>query len=192
VLVYLPFEDVSAVRALLQQFPEFHFRLYGPGLDSGEHGNVSQRPTSVAAFKQDLAACSGVICNSGFELISECLHWQKPVLTKPLAGQTEQLANALALSQLGHATVTQQLDPESLAPWLRQRPQSSGLRVPDVAGTMAAWLAAGAGTEIAALQQQLWQDTCGGSTAAPLLPASTTPQRPQQKQVLLGNLAGIR
>lgn len=195
VLVYLPFEDVSAVIALLQQFPEFRFRLYGPGLDSVEHRNVSQRPSSVRAFKQDLATCSGVICNSGFELISECLHWQKPVLTKPLAGQTEQLANALALRQLGHATVTPQLDHKSLAPWLRQRPPSSGLRFPDVAGTLAAWLAAGAGAEIATLQQQLWQDTGGGGTAAPLLPASTTtatPQRPQQKQVLLGNLAGIR
>jgi uncharacterized protein (TIGR00661 family) len=195
VLVYLPFEDASAVRALLQQFPEFRFCLYGPGLDSGEHGNVKQHPASVAAFKRDLSTCSGVICNTGFELISECLHWQKPVLTKPLAGQTEQLANALALRQLGYATVTAQLDHASLAAWLRERPSSSGLRLPDVAGTLASWLATGARTEIATLQQRLWLDTWAGSTAAPLRPSSkpaAAADGPQQAQVLLGNLASIR
>ena len=195
VLVYLPFEDASAVSALLQQFPEFRFHLYGPGLDAAEHGNVSLRPTSVQAFKRDLASCAGVICNSGFELISECLHWQKPVLTKPLMGQTEQLSNALALGQLGHATVTARLDGQSLAPWLLQRPASPRLRFPDVAGTLAAWLAAGAQTEIAALQQQLWQDTHGASACPSSVPpraAAGPTWRPDRQQVALGNLAGIR
>lgn len=195
VLVYLPFEDAAAVRALLQQFPEFRFHLYGPGLDAAEHGNVSLRPTSVQAFKRDLASCAGVICNSGFELISECLHWQKPVLTKPLMGQTEQLSNALALIQLGHATVTARLDGQSLQPWLLQRPASPRLRFPDVAGTLAAWLAAGAQTEIATLQQQLWQDTDGASACPPSAPPRTAAGptwRPDRQQVPLGNLAGIR
>jgi uncharacterized protein (TIGR00661 family) len=195
VLVYLPFEDAAAIRALLQQFPEFRFRLYGPGLDTSEQGNVSQRPTSVTAFKRDLACCSGVICNSGFELISECLQWQKPVLTKPLMGQSEQLSNALALNQLGHATVTARLDRASLGPWLHQRPASPGLRFPDVAGTLAAWLAAGASTGIAALQQQLWQDTDRDRACQPLPPPETAIAAPwcaEQQHVRLGNLAGIR
>lgn len=195
VLVYLPFEDASAVSALLQRFPEFRFHLYGPGLDAAEHGNVSLHPTSVQAFKRDLASCAGVICNSGFELISECLHWQKPVLTKPLMGQTEQLSNALALGQLGHATVTARLDGQSLEPWLLQRPASPKLRFPDVAGTLAAWLAAGAQTEIATLQQQLWQDTHGASACPPSVPpraAAGPTWRPDRQQVTLGNLASIR
>ena len=197
VLVYLPFEDASAVSALLQQFPAIQFRLYGPGLGAAEHGNVSLRPTSVEDFKRDLARCSGVICNSGFELISECLQWRKPVLTKPLTGQMEQLSNALALAQLGHATVVARLDTESLGPWLLQRPAPPALRFADVADALAGWLAAGARTEIATLQQQLWRDTARSTeanTGAPVRPARMviSPSWPRQRQrVELGNLAGM-
>lgn len=192
VLVYLPFEDASEVTALLQQFPAIHFRLYGPGLSDAEYGNVSLRPTSVEAFKCDLASCSGVICNSGFELISECLQWRKPVLTKPLAGQMEQLSNALALTRLGHGTVLARLDTESLAPWLLQRPAPPALRFPDVAGVLAGWLAAGAHTEIAALQQQLWRATARYIAAStPARAATSPPRRPDRQRVPLGNLAGM-
>ncbi len=167
VLVYLPFEDPAAVSALLQQFPAIHFRLYGPGLDAAEQGNVSLRPSSVAAFKRDLASCSGVVCNSGFELISECLQWNKPVLTRPLAGQMEQLSNARALEELGHATVVARLDRESLSSWLLQRPAPPVLRYPDVSRALASWLAAGAGTGLESLQQKLWRDTAGGGSLSP-------------------------
>jgi hypothetical protein len=110
-------------------------------------------------------------------------------------GQTEQLSNALALGQLGHATVTARLEVQSLAPWLLQRPASPRLRFPDVAGTLAAWLAAGAQTEIATLQQQLWQDTHGASACPPSAPpraAAGPAWSPDREQVTLGNLAGIR
>jgi len=171
VLVYLPFEDPAAVSALLQQFPAIHFRLYGPGLSATEQGNVSLRPSSVAAFKRDLASCSGVICNSGFELISECLHWHKPVLTRPLAGQMEQLSNARALGDLGQATVVNRLDRESLEPWLLRRPAAPVLSYPDVAGALAGWLAAGASIGVEPLQQQLWRETTGSHRSWAFSPA---------------------
>ncbi|MEQ9462138.1 MAG: glycosyltransferase family protein [Haliea sp.] len=197
VLVYLPFEDPAAVSALLQQFPAIPFRLYGPGLTAAERGNVSLRPTSVEDFKRDLASCSGVICNSGFELISECLQWRKPVLTRPLAGQMEQLSNALALRELGHATVMQRLDRDSVEPWLRQRPAPPALRYPDVAGALASWLAAGARPELGSLQQSLWRDTVRGSPATPCpwalpLRVPAAPFRDQQRSGQeLGNLASM-
>ncbi|MDO8862753.1 glycosyltransferase family protein [Haliea sp. E1-2-M8] len=197
VLVYLPFEDQVAVSALLQQFPATSFRLYGPGLSIGEESNVSLRPTSVATFKRDLASCSGVICNSGFELISECLQWHKPVLTKPLAGQVEQLSNARALGELGHATIVNRLDRDSLEPWLLRRPAPPLLRYPDVAAALAGWLAAGACSELATLQHQLWRDTARGfpvNTCTPALPTrlSTTPLwRPVPQRPELGKLASL-
>lgn len=138
-----------------------------------------------------------MICNSGFELISECLQWRKPVLTKPLTGQMEQLSNALALAQLGHATVVPRLDTESLGPWLLQRPAPPALRFADVADALAGWLAAGAHTEIGTLQQQLWRDTARNTeahTGAPIRPARmvTSPSWPPQRQrVELGNMAGM-
>lgn len=198
VLVYLPFEDPAAVCALLQQFPAIRFRLYGPGFDDTEEGNVSLRRSSVAGFKQDLASCSGVICNSGFELISECLQWRKPVLTRPLAGQMEQLSNARALAELGYATVAARLDRESLEPWLLQRPAPPELRFPDVAGALAGWLAAGASTGLEALQHRLWRDTAG-NIAAGRRPSATLPRgnparppwRPDRQSPELGNPAGM-
>ncbi len=197
VLVYLPFEDPAAVSALLQQFPTIPFRQYGPGLTAAECGNVSLRPTSVAAFKRDLASCSGVICNSGFELISECLQWRKPVLTRPLAGQMEQLSNALALRELGHATVVERLDRESVEPWLLQRPAPPALGFPDVAGALASWLASGAQSDLGSLQRSLWRDSARGSAAtpcpcAPPLRVPADPFRDQQRSGQgLGNLASM-
>ena len=67
-----------------------------------------KRPTSTDS--NVTSRQQGVICNTGFELISECLQWGKPVLTRPLAKQMEQLSNAAALEQLGYATTMQALD----------------------------------------------------------------------------------
>ncbi len=155
-LVYLPFENQDAVTAWLQQFPGIGFRQYAPGLSAETRANVFRHPPSIGRFKQDLASSRGVICNSGFELISECLQWQRPVLTKPLQGQMEQLSNALALSQLGYARVIDRLDSAVLADWLRSPNQAPLLRFSDVAATLARWLANGCPERPAQLHQALW------------------------------------
>lgn len=71
---------------------------------------MGRRTANIARFKSDLASARGVVCNCGFELISECLHWRKPVLTRPLAKQMEQLSNGAALETLHYATVMRQID----------------------------------------------------------------------------------
>ena len=68
-----------------------------------------RQKANIDGFKRDLATARGVICNTGFELISECLQWGKPVL-RPLAKQMEQLSNAAALEQLGYATTMEALN----------------------------------------------------------------------------------
>lgn len=156
VLVYLPFENQDNVTRLLQAFPSRRFIQYANGLSDGITGNVMRRPACINGFKTHLASCSSVICNSGFELISECLQWGKPVLTKPLAGQVEQESNALALDQLGYATVMLNLSASAVEDWL-----AAPVRVPfsgfnNVASAVAEWLARGAQDPIAELGQQLW------------------------------------
>ena len=76
---------------------------------------MGRRTANIARFKSDLASARGVVCNCGFELISECLHWRKPVLTRPLAKQMGQLSNGAALETLHHATVMRQIDNELTA-----------------------------------------------------------------------------
>jgi uncharacterized protein (TIGR00661 family) len=169
ILVYLPFEDQDGVTRLLQRFPGQQFVQYSAKISDSVCANVLRRRACIKHFKQHLATCSAVICNSGFELISECLQWGKPILTRPLAGQVEQLSNALALQQLGYATVTESLSEAVLARWLRGPTIAPRIRFPDVADTLACWLAAGAAASPASLAERLWQHS---NPTAPSLPAT--------------------
>ncbi len=95
-LVYLPFEDQTVVTEWLNGFSEHCFLQYASTLPNDEQGNLGRRNANIAGFKSDLASTRGVVCNCGFELISECLHWRKTVLTRPLAKQMEQLSSGAA------------------------------------------------------------------------------------------------
>ena len=156
ILVYLPFEDQSAVTKWLNEFSEHRFIQYASTLPNDEQGNVERRTASIAGFKADLASARGVVCNCGFELISECLHWRKPVLTRPLAKQMEQLSNGAALEALGYATVMRQIDNELTARWLAAPPTAPNLSFPDVSAALANWLANGAKPPVATLGEALW------------------------------------
>ncbi|MFV8818813.1 MJ1255/VC2487 family glycosyltransferase [Haliea sp. E17] len=166
-LVYLPFEDQDAVTAILRTFPRRRFVQYAPGLRDEECGNVARRRADFKGFKLTLASCEGVICNSGFELISECLQWRKPVLTKPLHGQMEQHSNAMALEQLGYASVTQVFDAPALADWLADRHRTADIQFPAVAPALARWLANGCAESPAALARTLWRSAPSQRIPAP-------------------------
>ncbi len=145
VLVYLPFESLASIRALLRPFSAWRFHVYhGQVLRRASEGHLHLRPFSRDGFQRDLAACGGVICNSGFELISEALAGGKKILTKPLGGQWEQCSNARALEALGWGTVMPCLDSAAVARWLESG-VAVQVRYPDVAGAIVAWLREGAG-----------------------------------------------
>lgn len=160
VLVYLPFEDQSVVTRLLQRFPHQRFIQYAGGLQPSILENVELKPSAVNGFKQDLASSNGVICNSGFELISECLQWGKRVLTRPLAGQMEQLSNALALEQLNYAHVMQSLSADSIESWLQDTSPSPSVHFPDVAAVLAQWLVGNCHASPLELANELWREPC--------------------------------
>ena len=156
VLVYLPFEDQAAVTSWLRSFPNHQFVQYASTLPNDDLGNVRRRTANIAGFKSDLASCRGVICNCGFELISECLHWQKPVLTRPLAKQMEQLSNGAALEALGYATVMRHIDNELTRQWLSNPPSAPAIQFPDVSQHLASWIADGAAAPVGDLSRALW------------------------------------
>lgn len=156
ILVYLPFEDQATVTQWLNGFPEHCFLQYASALPNDQRGNVGRRTANIAGFKADLATCRGVVCNCGFELISECLHWCKPVLTRPLAKQMEQLSNGAALETLGYATVMRQIDNDLTARWLAAPPEAPDLSFPDVSAKLASWLASGAEDPVSDLGATLW------------------------------------
>lgn len=157
-LVYLPLEDQQQVTELLNQFPGHHFIQYAPTLTDSEQGNTKLRKNCLEGFRSDLAGARGVICNSGFALISECLHMGLPVLTKPLSGQMEQLSNAAALEQLGLGQVVTTLDQGKIQDWLEQSKKPTQHPYPDVAAAIVEWVLAGhwEQSSLQALRTRLW------------------------------------
>ncbi len=145
ILVYLPFEPLGAIRDILMPFSRWRFKIYhgdiqGEGLDR----HLSFHPFSRAGFQHDLATARGVICNSGFELISEALAAGKKILTKPLAGQWEQCCNARALRQLGWGSVMRDLNARQVDEWLGSESRVK-IDYPNVAREIATWLKNGHG-----------------------------------------------
>ncbi len=157
IVVYLPFENQARVQQLLTPITQHDFIIYSPELSDQQHGHIALRKTSLKGFKQDLATAQGVICNSGFELISECLALGLPVLTKPQHGQMEQLSNAEALRTLGFATTVNDLSTAAIEHWLGERQPAESMQYPDVAKRIVEWLTNGQQESAEMLSRQLWQ-----------------------------------
>ncbi len=155
-LVYLPFNDLTSLKAELNRFPDHEFFVYQPVKEASDQGGIHIRPFSRDGFQRDLHHCEGVICNAGFELASEAIQLGKKLLVQPVAGQMEQQSNALALTQLGYGCVARRLNAQVIAPWLAQ-PQPAPLNYPNVAQALAQWISAGA-QNFEQLHTELWRN----------------------------------
>ncbi|CCK81360.1 MJ1255/VC2487 family glycosyltransferase [Desulfobacula toluolica] len=157
ILVYLPFEDKDHVRAFLKPFSKFEFAVYGGTrkMPKIKEDNISWHPFSKTTFYDDLATCSGVICNAGFELPAEAIFLGKKILVKPLKGQFEQVSNAMALEILNSGMVMSSLDKNKLNLWLSQ---SSKIKreYPNVAGRISQWVLNGNWSDTKQLISKTW------------------------------------
>ncbi|MCH8502591.1 MAG: glycosyltransferase [Aliidiomarina sp.] len=158
ILVYLPFEPLAHVLALLQNFPEYQFAVYHPEAQREDHGHIQCFAPSRQGFALAFARAEGVIANAGFETSSEALAYGKKLLVKPLTGQFEQLANAHCLATRQLATVMDSLNVNDVEEWL-ETSRTVRMEWPDVGPVLAEWLANGAYEPVAKLHQQLWLHT---------------------------------
>jgi uncharacterized protein (TIGR00661 family) len=166
VLVYLPFENQDSLLPLFRQFSEYQFYVYGPDLGFSDECNIHTRPPSRDGFQCDLINSRWVICNSGFELISEALQLGKYILAKPLGGQMEQSSNATALEQLGYATIEERIDYQALDFWFSCELSLPRPSYPNVAGTLADWVHRGCHDSVVSMSKRLWAETtCASPTA---------------------------
>ena len=156
ILVYFPFETPQRIGEFLRPFREITFRIHVPGLEaSRDEDNLQWRPVSRQGFVDALADCAGVMCNSGFSLISEALHLGRKILTKPVSGQVEQKANALALRHLGLGSVMHRLDRDAVREWLRLDPPEPR-NYPEVLPRIAEWIHSGSWDRPDQLAERLW------------------------------------
>ncbi|WP_288130450.1 MJ1255/VC2487 family glycosyltransferase [Microbulbifer sp.] len=171
VLVYLPFENHAPLLRELGQLSQ-NFVVYGLPTDMDAADNITLKAPSVEGFRSDVANSRAVICNSGFELIAETLTLGKPILTRPLKGQFEQEANALALQELQLAKVVDAINTKSIGEWLASIPRGVRIDWPDVAAGIVQWVAQGRKESPAELSRSLWD------RVAPA--AAYHPQKPEQ------------
>lgn len=159
IVVYLPFESLHDINALLTAFDQYTFRCFHPEVSTPQQiGHIHLLPLGREGFTQALAECSGIIANTGFALISEALVLGKKILTKPVTGQFEQTYNADCLQQLSLATVMDNLDSEVLNQWL-PLPSPTPVSYPNVAEELAKWLVSDRKEPLVSLSKRLWQQT---------------------------------
>ena len=156
-LVYLPAESERSITALLGQLPDRRFVAYRPVPEPVERGNVSIRPYDRAAFVADLVACSGVITNAGFSLISEALHLGRRLLVQPIRRHPEQFLNGRALTALGLGAVVERLTVDAIEAWTRT-PEPAPMNYPDVTGRLIDWIDEGAVRSVDDLAAEVWRD----------------------------------
>ncbi|WP_017446048.1 MJ1255/VC2487 family glycosyltransferase [Gayadomonas joobiniege] len=156
ILVYLPFESLPNITAMLADFCDYEFYCYHPSLDAdSEQEHIKLRKLSRTGFKHDLAECKGIIANAGFELSSEALCYGKRILLKPLTGQFEQESNAKTLELLGLATVMPQLNFETVEQWLEHK-NGGRVKFPSDPQPLIDWVMKGEYNQTRSLLDQLW------------------------------------
>ena len=158
ILVYLPFERLKDILALLKPFRQHEFFIYHDLTNAEDNRNIHLRPFSRSGFLNDLIECDGVICNAGFELASEALYLGKKILVKPLDGQMEQLSNALAITYLHLGMAMARLNNVRVAQFLIQ-PSVAPIKFPNVARMVAEWIEVGQWEDVEGLARLAWQQT---------------------------------
>ena len=155
ILVYMAFDEIDHLINWLSPIEEYEFYIYCAVNAPFDEGNFHLRPFSRHGFLDDLASCSGIITNAGFELMSEAIHYGKKIIVQPVAGQMEQISNAKALKQLGYGDVLDELDTAALRHWLA-KPSPEPQPYPNVARAIVEWLQSGMTQPSSQLARSLW------------------------------------
>ncbi len=97
--------------------------IYGVGRE-GAAGNLDFRPASNTRFIEDLARCRAVFATAGNQLISEAMHFRKPLLLLP-EDSLEQRLNVAAIERMriGMGTSRKRISAEQVRKFLACEPE---------------------------------------------------------------------
>lgn len=87
--------------------------------------NINKKENNIEFKKFDsllpeLAKAKAVISTAGFSLISECIYFNKPILTIPLKGQFEQLLNSILIKKAGFGNYSENLEKSVIEDFLKK------------------------------------------------------------------------
>lgn len=142
---------------MLARFTEFNFHVYSPEAITSEYNHIHYNLPSRNGFQKDLYDSVGVICNAGFELVSEALQMGKKVLVKPVHSQMEQLSNAFALKQLKYGQTMFELDEKIVEDWLYQY-IAIQISYPNIANHLVYWIQDGLPVITKEYVDFIWKD----------------------------------
>ena len=98
----LAFKSFSAFESLMPLLRNLSRRVIVYGYDrQGSEGNLEFKKRSDDGFLDDLASCSYLICGGGHTVVSEALHYGKPILCFP-GYYFEQELSAYYVDRLGY------------------------------------------------------------------------------------------
>lgn len=138
-LVYFPFQSLKNLVELVKPFQNNEFYIYASVEKPIDKEHIHIRPFSRTGFQTDLMSSEGVICGAGFMLASEAIQLGKKLYVQPVAGQMEQLSNALVLEQQGYAKVSKEFNHYDLQDWLENfKPKQS--KFPNTADAFVEWM----------------------------------------------------
>lgn len=156
IIVYLPFEDINSISEQLEQLSEYQFVSFHPLVTNAyQKENIEWNPPSTAHFRSELISSNGVICNAGFELMTECLTLEKSLLVKPLHRQYEQIINATTLEKLGLCRIMSSVNADVIEEWL-QCHKAERIAYSSDSQALVAWIKSGEWHNTKQLCAQLW------------------------------------
>jgi uncharacterized protein (TIGR00661 family) len=160
VAVYLPYEDKQAVLTTLQQSPkDYEYYFFTDTNREQVRNNIHILPKNRQQFLNRLAVSEGAILHGGFMANTEAFDMGKKTLAKPISGQAEQIANAMAIEQLGFGKQMSELNAAEISEWL-ELPAIKAMHYPNTGVQFVDWVENGVFNtpSLIALCEEAWKD----------------------------------
>lgn len=113
ILVYQTSDSNLELLKILKDF-NYNFIVYGFNKNE-QDDNLEFKRFNEDEFFEDLASANAVITNGGFNVISEALYLEKPILSIPVKKQFEQILNAIYLKRLEYGEFHEYPNKEKIA-----------------------------------------------------------------------------
>lgn len=133
IVVYLAYVNPQKVIRMLKKCPkDYDYYFYSNTNRAQDKDNIHVRPKNRQNFLTDLSQAEGAIVHGGFMANCEAFNFGVKTLALPIEGQAEQVANAMAIEQLGFGKHMQDLNATQVWEWL-ETPMISPMNYPNVA-----------------------------------------------------------
>ena len=160
VTVYLPYEDPKSVLALLKRCPkDYEYHLFSKVEKLKQEDNIIYHPKSRQDFLNLLYSSQGAIVHAGFMANTEAFDMGVKTLAKPIAGQAEQIANAMAIEVLKFGKEMKHLDENEVKDWL-ELPAIRPMNYPRISPRFVDWIEKGIFNQETLTQmcEELWSN----------------------------------